>query len=224
MTRAEKAEQIRTQLDALYPSPPIPLDHTDPYSLLIAVLLSAQCTDIRVNQVTPALFALASTPEKMAQQTVAKIRSIIRPCGLSPQKSKAIHTLSNMLVEQHGGQVPDNFEDLEALPGVGHKTASVVMSQAFGVSAFAVDTHIHRLAARWGLSDGHSVERTERDLKKVFPKETWNKVHLQIIFFGREYCPARFHDLSTCSICSWAATKKRIREEASRLGKTTAKR
>lgn len=214
MTRAEKAERIRKQLDAFYSSPPIPLDHKDAYTLLISVLLSAQCTDVRVNQVTPGLFALADTPEEMMKLSVAKIRSIIRPCGLSPQKSQAIHTLSRMLVELHGGEVPSNFDDLEALPGVGHKTASVVMSQAFGHPAFAVDTHIHRLAARWGLSDGRSVEKTERDLKRLFPKETWSKAHLQIIFFGREHCPARSHDLSACPICSWAATKKRIREEA----------
>ncbi len=216
MRRAEKAERVRKILDERYPEPPIPLDHRDPYTLLIAVLLSAQCTDVRVNQVTPELFALANTPEVMSRQSVAKIRSIIRPCGLSPQKSQAISTLSTMLVEQHGGRVPDNFEDLEALPGVGHKTASVVMSQAFGFPAFPVDTHIHRLAARWGLSNGHSVERTERDLKGLFPEDTWSRVHLQMIFFGREFCPARGHDLSTCPICAWAATKKRIREEARR--------
>ena len=224
MTRAEKTERIRKQLDEFYPNPPIPLDHTDSYSLLIAVLLSAQCTDVRVNLVTPELFALADSPQKMVKLTVAKIRSIIRPCGLSPQKSKAIHTLSHMLLDLHGGEVPGNFEDLEALPGVGHKTASVVMSQAFGHPAFAVDTHIHRLAARWGLSDGHSVERTERDLKRLFPRETWSKAHLQIIFFGREYCPARSHDLSTCPICGWAATKKRIREEAYRPANKATKK
>lgn len=214
MTRAEKAEKIRKLLDARYPSPPIPLDHRDAYSLLVSVLLSAQCTDVRVNQVTPSLFALAATPEEMTQLSVAKIRSIIRSCGLAPQKSKAIHQLSKILVEQHGSQVPGNFHDLEALPGVGHKTASVVMSQAFGHPAFPVDTHIHRLAARWGLSNGHSVEKTEGDLKALFPPDSWGKVHLQMIFFGREFCPARSHDLSGCPICSWAATRKRIREEA----------
>jgi endonuclease-3 len=214
MTRAEKAEKIRKLLDACYPSPPIPLDHRDPYSLLVAVLLSAQCTDVRVNLVTPALFAMAATPEAMMKIPVEKIHSKIRSCGLAPQKSKAIHGLSRILVEQHGSQVPDNFEDLEALPGVGHKTASVVMSQAFGVPAFPVDTHIHRLATRWGLSNGRSVEKTERDLKVLFPAEIWNKLHLQMIFFGREHCPARAHDLSNCPICSWAATQKRIREEA----------
>ncbi|MDP6979363.1 MAG: endonuclease III [Myxococcota bacterium] len=216
MRRAEKAERVRKILDERYPETPIPLDHRDPYTLLVAVLLSAQCTDVRVNQVTPELFALAATSEDMSKQPVEKIRSIIRPCGLSPQKSKAIATLSKMLVEQHEGGVPDNFEDLEALPGVGHKTASVVMSQAFGFPAFPIDTHIHRLAARWGLSNGHSVEKTERDLKAVFPEDTWGRVHLQMIFFGREFCPARGHDLATCPICSWAATKKRMREEARR--------
>jgi endonuclease-3 len=216
MTRAEKAEKIRKLLDASYPTTPIPLNHSDPYTLLVSVLLSAQCTDVRVNQVTPALFAMAATPEQMVETSVAKIRAIIRPCGLSPQKSKAIYGLSKILLERHAGQVPENFADLEELPGVGHKTASVVMSQAFGHPAFAVDTHIHRLGARWGLSNGHSVEKTERDLKAVFPQESWGRVHLQMIFFGREYCPARGHDLSSCPICSWAATKKRMREEATR--------
>lgn len=214
MTRAEKAEKIRKLLDARYPTPPIPLDHRDAFSLLVSVLLSAQCTDVRVNQVTPALFALAGTPDEMRRLPVAEIHAKIRSCGLAPQKSKAIQQLSEILVGRHAGRVPDNFEDLEALPGVGHKTASVVMSQAFGHPAFPVDTHIHRLAARWGLSNGHSVEKTERDLKRLFPPETWGKVHLQMIFFGREHCPARSHDLSGCPICSWAATQKRIREEA----------
>ncbi len=216
MTRVEKAEKIRKLLDAVCPSPSVPLVHCDAYTLLVSVLLSAQCTDVRVNQVTPALFALAATPQAMMKRSVAEIQEIIRPCGLSPQKSKAIHSLSKMLVEQNGGRVPDNFEDLEALPGVGHKTASVVMVQAFGHPAFPVDTHIHRLAARWGLSNGRSVEKTERDLKVLFPADTWGRVHLQMILFGREHCPARFHDLSACPICSWAATKKRKREEASR--------
>lgn len=201
-------------LDDLYPQPPIPLTHRDPYTLLVAVLLSAQCTDVRVNQVTPGLFARAGNPNDMARVSVEEIRQIIRPCGLSPQKSKAIQALSEILVEQHGGQVPKTFAELEALPGVGHKTASVVMAQAFGVPAFPVDTHIHRLAGRWGLSNGKSVERTERDLKALFPEDRWNALHLQIIYFGREHCPARGHDLSSCRICSWAATKKRIREEA----------
>lgn len=216
MKRAEKAERIRKQLDRAYPDPPIPLDHRDPFTLLVAVLLSAQCTDVRVNQVTPKLFALASTPEGMAQQSAAKIRAIIRSCGLSPQKSRAIAELSRILVDQHAGRVPSRFEDLEALPGVGHKTASVVMTQAFGYPAFPVDTHVHRLAARWGLSNGTSVQRTERDLKRLFPEASWGKLHLQMIYYGRELCPARGHDLAACSICSWAATRKRIREEAAR--------
>lgn len=216
MTRAEKAERIHKILDARYPDPPIPLDHKDAYTLLVSVLLSAQCTDVRVNQVTPDLFALADEPAKMAKQSVDQIRSIIRPCGLSPQKSKAILQLSKDLLERHEGVVPRTFEELEALPGVGHKTAGVVMIQAFGLEAFPVDTHIHRLAARWGLSSGKSVEQTERDLKAVFPSESWSKLHLQVIYFGREYCPARGHDLSECPICSWAATKKRMREEAGR--------
>ncbi len=216
MTRAEKAVRIQRTLDELFPEVPIPLDHADAYTLLVAVLLSAQCTDERVNQVTPHLFAVASDPQTMARLGSDEIRDIIRPCGLSPAKSKAIQGLSQILVEQHGGAVPQTFEELEALPGVGHKTASVVMSQAFGVPAFPVDTHIHRLAARWSLSNGKSVDKTERDLKKVFPRESWNKLHLQIIYFGRRYCPARGHDLAACPICSWAATKKRIAEEAKR--------
>jgi endonuclease-3 len=216
MTRAEKAERIRKVLDELYPETEVPLEHEDPYTLLVAVLLSAQCTDVKVNQITPTLFARASTPEEMAKLPVATIRSIIRPCGLSPQKSKAIRRLSEILVEEHGGAVPQTFEALEALPGVGHKTASVVMTQAFGKPAFPVDTHIHRLAARWGLSSGKNVEQTERDLKKLFPEEAWAKLHLQIIYFGREHCPARGHDLASCVICGWAASKKRIREEAAK--------
>jgi endonuclease-3 len=214
MTRAEKAARIIGILDDLYPQPPIPLVHRDPYTLLVAVLLSAQCTDVRVNDVTPSLFARAGNPADMARVDVEEIRQIIRPCGLSPQKSKAISELSKILVEKHGAQVPKTFEHLEELPGVGHKTASVVMAQAFGVPAFPVDTHIHRLAARWGLSNGKNVERTERDLKALFSEDRWNALHLQIIYFGREHCPARGHDLSSCAICSWAATKKRIREEA----------
>lgn len=199
-----KAGKIMAQLDALYPETPIPLDHQDPYTLLVAVVLSAQCTDERVNQITPLLFARAHTPEAMMQLSVDEICEIIRPCGLSPAKSKAIWELSRIIVQEHGGRVPDTFEALEALPGVGHKTASVVMSQAFGVPAFPVDTHIHRLAARWGLSDGSTVERTERDLKALFPEASWNKLHLQIIFFGRQYCPARGHKPEQCPICSWA--------------------
>ncbi len=216
MKRAEKAERIQKILDELFPTRLVPLDHVDPYTLLIAVLLSAQCTDARVNQVTPILFARASAPEEMAALSVPRIRSIIRTCGLAPAKAKNIRALSKIIVEKHGGQVPESFEDLEALPGVGHKTASVVMAQAFGVPAFAVDTHIHRLAARWGLSSGRNVAQTERDLKVVFPREDWGRVHLQIIHFGRQYCPARGHDLSACSICSWAASRRRIAEEARR--------
>lgn len=201
----EKVERIRTILDRLYPAPPVPLLHDDPYTLLIAVLLSAQCTDKKVNEITPTLFARARTPEAMAQVPEDEIRAIIRPCGLSPQKAKAIRELSRLLVVHHGGQVPADMAALEALPGVGHKTASVVMAQAFGVPAFPVDTHIHRLATRWGLTSGRNVEQTERDLKRLFPQETWNKVHLQIIFFGREHCPAKRHDPVQCPICSFAA-------------------
>ena len=214
MRRAEKAERIHKILDRLYPLPPIPLRHRDPFTLLIAVLLSAQCTDERVNRVTPALFAEASTAAAMAKLPVARIRQLIRSCGLAPSKARNISALSKILVAEHGGCVPESFEALEALPGVGHKSASVVMSQAFGHPAFPVDTHIHRLAARWGLSSGVNVERTERDLKQIFPEEAWNRLHLQIIFFGREHCPARGHDLASCPICSWAATRKRIAEES----------
>lgn len=209
MQRQEKADRIRAQLAALYPNPPIPLDHSDPYTLLIAVLLSAQTTDVRVNQVTPALFALARTPQAMAELPVERILAAIRTCGLAPAKAKNISALSRLLLERHGGQVPRTLEELEALPGVGHKTASVVMTQAFGVPTFPVDTHIHRLAERWGLSDGSSVEKTERDLKGLFPESSWNKLHLQIIYFGREHCPALRHDMQHCPICSWAASKKR---------------
>jgi endonuclease-3 len=214
--RQEKADRIAEILDDLYPQTPVPLEHRDPYTLLIAVLLSAQCTDKRVNQTTPALFARASTPEEMVELEVDEIRTIIRPCGLSPSKSKNIAALSRILLEEHDGIVPQSFEELEALPGVGHKTASVVMAQAFGVPAFPVDTHIHRLAGRWGLSRARNVVETEHDLKKLFPRERWNSLHLQIIFFGREHCPARSHDLSACPICSWAASKARIRAEARR--------
>lgn len=191
-----------TILDDLYPTTPIPLDHKDPYTLLVAVLLSAQCTDERVNKVTPDLFELADNPFDMARQEVDDIKAIIRPCGLSPRKSKAISDLSQILIEEYEGTVPESFSALEALPGVGHKTASVVMSQAFGVPAFPVDTHIHRLAYRWGLSTGKNVVKTEADLKRLFPRESWNKLHLQIIFFGREYCPARGHKPEECPICS----------------------
>ncbi len=213
MTRAEKALQIRRILHTLYPDPPVPLDHQDPFTLLIAVLLSAQCTDERVNQVTPALFRAAADPPSMARLPEAKILSFIRTCGLAPSKARNISALSQILVDQHEAEVPADITALEALPGVGHKTASVVMAQAFGVPAFPVDTHIHRLAARWGLSKGESVERTERDLKRLFPDSDWNWLHLAIIFFGREHCPARGHNLRECPVCSWAATEKRKREE-----------
>jgi endonuclease III len=201
-SRKEKAVAIMAILEELYPETPIPLQHQDPYTLLVAVLLSAQCTDERVNKVTPELFARASNPSAMASLAVEEIREIIKPCGLAPRKSQAIHQLSHILLETHGGQVPPDFAALEALPGVGHKTASVVMSQAFGVPAFPVDTHIHRLAYRWALSTGKNVEKTEEDLKKLFPRDSWNKLHLQIIFFGREHCPARGHDPRRCPICS----------------------
>jgi endonuclease-3 len=202
---AEKATKIRAILDEIYPAAPIPLRHRDPFTLLVAVLLSAQTTDARVNLVTPALFARADTPEKMAKLRLAEIHDLIRTCGLAPAKAKALAGLSKILLEKHGGRVPRTFEELEALPGVGHKTASVVMAQAFGIPAFPVDTHIHRLAQRWGLSDGSSVERTERDLKRIFPEDVWIRLHLQIILFGREHCPALRHDTSRCPICSWAA-------------------
>ena len=216
MKRADKAERIRQMLDELYPEPPIPLDHRDPFTLLIAVLLSAQTTDARVNMVTPGLFADAPDASAMAKLSVEQIREHIKTCGLAPAKAKNIAGLARQLLDRHDGQVPENFEDLEALPGVGHKTASVVMAQAFGHPAFPVDTHIHRLAARWGLSNGSTVERTEADLKKLYASEHWNKLHLQIIYFGREYCPALRHDLEACPICGWAASKKRIREEATK--------
>ncbi len=202
MTKAEKVAEIISILEFYYPETPIPLDHKDHYSLLVAVLLSAQCTDVRVNQVTPALFKLADTPAKMVQQKPEDIAAIIRPCGLSPRKSKAIHQLSQILLEEHEGEVPNDMEALERLPGVGHKTASVVISQGFGLPAFPVDTHIHRLAWRWGLTNGKNVVQTEKDLKRLFPKKLWNKLHLQIIFFGREYCPARGHKPLACPICS----------------------
>jgi len=201
MTKAERAAWIARRLAELYPETPIPLAHKDAFTLLIAVLLSAQSTDTGVNKVTPELFALADTPEKMARVPVEEIQRIVRPCGLSPQKAKAISALSQILVERHGGQVPRTFEELEALPGVGHKTASVVMAQAFGVPAFPVDTHIHRLAQRWKLTSGRSVEQTERDLKALFPREAWNQLHLRIIYFGREHCTARGCDGTACEIC-----------------------
>jgi len=200
--KREKGAHIAEMLEKLYPETPIPLNHTDTYTLLVAVVLSAQCTDERVNQVTPRLFSMAATPWEMVNLTVEQIQDIIRPCGLSPTKSKAIWGLSKILIEKYNGEVPNTFEDLESLPGVGHKTASVVMSQAFGVPAFPVDTHIHRLALRWGLSEGKSVTRVESDLKSIFPEDQWNKLHLRIIFYGREYCPARQHMISKCPICS----------------------
>tara|TARA_B100000214_G_scaffold367831_1_gene338495 strand:+ start:581 stop:1261 length:681 start_codon:yes stop_codon:yes gene_type:complete len=214
MKRKEKAERIQTMLEKLYPETPVPLDHETPFQLLIAVLMSAQTTDLKVNQVTPELFKQGPTPEKMAMLEVSKIQSLIREVGLAPTKAKNIRRLSELLIERHQGTIPNTFEELEALPGVGHKTAGVVLAQAFGIPAFPIDTHIHRLAARWGLSNGKNVDKTEKDLKAIFPKEAWNSLHLQIIFFGREYCPARYHDLTQCPICSWAATKKRIAEEA----------
>jgi len=201
-TRGARAAHVGRTLEAMYPRTPIPLDHSDAFTLLVAVVLSAQCTDKRVNGVTPGLFALADTPEKMAKVPIAEIQRIIRPCGLSPQKAKAISGLSRIIVERHGGAVPRTFGELEELPGVGHKTASVVMSQAFGVPAFPVDTHIHRLAGRWGLSRARNVIETERDLKALFPEAKWNKLHLRIIYFGREHCTARGCDGHTCLICS----------------------
>ena len=214
MKRKEKAERIQAMLEELYPETPVPLDHETPFQLLIAVLMSAQTTDLKVNQVTPELFKHGPTPQKMARLEVSQIQSMIREVGLAPTKAKNIRRLSELLLERHQGEIPNTFEELEALPGVGHKTAGVVLAQAFGIPAFPVDTHIHRLAARWGLSNGKNVDQTEKDLKAVFPKNAWNALHLQIIFFGREYCPARYHDLSQCPICSWAATKKRIKDEA----------
>ena len=201
MNRKQRAQIVHRRLDELYPTTDIPLDHVDPYTLLVAVVLSAQCTDKMVNRVTPELWKLADTPEAMSRVSVDRIQAVIRPCGLSPQKAKAISGLSKILVEEHAGQVPQDFEALERLPGVGHKTASVVMAQAFGVPAFPVDTHIHRLAQRWGLTNGKNVVQTESDLKKLFPIEAWNRLHLQIIFYGREHCSARGCDGTVCGIC-----------------------
>lgn len=201
MLKKERARYIQQKLERLYPDPPVPLQHRDPYTLLIAVLLSAQCTDARVNQVTPRLFALADNPRDMSRLTVEQIREIIRPCGLAPQKAKAIHKLSQILVEQYNSEVPADMEALESLPGVGHKTASVVMAQAFDEPAFPVDTHIHRLAQRWGLTNGRSVAQTEKDLKRLFPRDKWNSLHLQIIYYGREFCSARGCDGTVCDIC-----------------------
>jgi len=212
LRRREKAERIGRKLDELYPETPIPLEHSDPYTLLVAVMLSAQTTDKKVNEVTPRLFEIAGTPEEMASLPVDEIHEIIREIGLAPTKARNLTRMAEQILEDGQGVRPD-WEFLESLAGVGHKTASVVMSQAFGLPAFPVDTHIHRLAARWGLSNGRNVGKTEKDLKEVFPEESWNRRHLQIIFFGREHCPALRHDLLSCEICSWAATRKRIREE-----------
>ena len=212
MIRDAKAKKIGEQLDSLYPETPIPLDHHDTYTLLVAVMLSAQTTDKKVNEVTPSLFKIADTPEKMASLEVEEIHSLIREIGLAPTKAKNLHKMALQLIE--GGGVKQDWDYLESLAGVGHKTASVVMSQWYGVPAFPVDTHIHRLAYRWGLSNGKNVEKTELDLKKIWPEDQWNRRHLQIIFFGREHCPARNHSLKDCLICSWAASKKRIKQEA----------
>lgn len=201
MTKSERASHALARLSALYPAPPVPLDHRDAYTLLVAVLLSAQCTDVRVNLVTPKLWSLGVTPSQMMKVPVEEIEAVVKPCGLGPQKARAISVLSRMLVEKHGGQVPEDLALLEELPGVGHKTAQVVMAQAFGVPSFPVDTHIHRLAQRWKLTDGKSVVQTERDLKRLFPENTWNKLHLQIIYYGREYCTARGCDGTVCPIC-----------------------
>lgn len=202
MLKKERVDFIIHTLERLYPKPPIPLDHKDPYTLLVAVLLSAQCTDERVNKVTPALWALADNPFDMAKVPVEEIKAIIRPCGLSPKKSQAISTLSKIIAEDYKGEIPADMDALETLPGVGHKTASVVMSQAFDIPAFAVDTHIHRLAQRWGLTNGKNVVQTEKDLKRLFPKPLWNKLHVQIIYYGREYCSARGCDGTICPICT----------------------
>ncbi len=212
MTKKEKAHYVIEQLELLYPETPVPLDHFDAYSLLISVLLSAQCTDERVNKITPLLFAKARTPQEMIRLSVEEIRAIIKPCGLSPRKSQAIYDLSHMIIDLHDGKVPESFEALEAMPGVGHKTASVVMSQAFGVPAFPVDTHIHRLMIRWGLTAGKNVEETERDAKKMFPRELWNKLHLQIIFYGRSHSPARSPKKEIDYITRTIGTKKALLE------------
>lgn len=209
MLKQERADYVHRRLDELYPEVPVPLDHTNAFTLLVAVLLSAQCTDVRVNLVTPALFELADTAAKMSLLPVAEIDAIVRPCGLAPRKATAIRGLSEILLAKHGGEVPADFEALEELPGVGHKTASVVMAQAFGVPAFPVDTHIHRLAQRWKLTSGQNVQRTEEDLKKLFPRDSWNKLHLQIIFYGREYCSARGCDGTICEICKTLFPKRK---------------
>ena len=210
MNKKERAEFVGKTLDAIYPDPPIPLQFSNTFTFLVAVLLSAQCTDKKVNAVTPELFALADTPQKMAQIPTEKIEAIIRPCGLAPAKSKHITALSQKLLQEFGGEVPKTFEELESLPGVGHKTASVIMSQAYGIPAFPVDTHIHRLAMRWKLSDGTSVEKTEKDLQKLFPQEEWNRRHLQLIYFVSEYCPARGHYVAKCPICSQIGCRDKV--------------
>lgn len=214
MRRQDKAERILEILEDMYPETPIPLDHHDPFTLTVAVVLSAQTTDKKVNEVTPALFAVADTPQKMARMEVEEVREIIRQIGLAPQKAKSLVGLGKALIEHHGAEVPADFAALVKLPGVGNKTANVVMAQAFGQPAFPVDTHIHRLAHRWGLSTGKTPDAVEKDLKKIFPRDRWSKLHLQIIYFGREHCPALYHDLEACPICGWAASKKRIAEEA----------
>lgn len=219
MTRSERAALVDRRLAELYPDPPIPLHHKDPYTLLVAVMLSAHTTDRSVNSVTPELFARADTPEKMMKLPVSEIQRIIRPVGLSPTKAKNLSEMARMLVEKHNGQVPRTFEELEALPGVGHKTASVVMIQAFNVPAFPVDTHIHRLAERWGLSNGRNVEQTERDLKELFPRDHWSKLHLRFIYYGREHCTARGCDGSICEICQTVSAKKKRKPEAKRVKK-----
>ncbi|MEO1334522.1 MAG: endonuclease III [Myxococcota bacterium] len=216
MKKQEKASRILEILEALYPKPPIPLDHDDSFQLLVAVVLSAQTTDKKVNEVTPALFDVAGTPQKMAKTPVPRIQALIRQIGLAPRKAKALAGLSQLLLDEHGGEVPADFDALVQLPGVGRKTANVVMAQAFNQPAFPVDTHIQRLAGRWGLSAAKTPDQTEDDLKKIFPRSSWAKLHLQIIFFGREHCPALYHDLAECQICGWAATKKRMLEEARR--------
>ena len=223
VNKTQKAKEIARILEDLYPGTPIPLHHRDPYTLLIAVLLSAQCTDVRVNKITPHLFKQANNPFDMAQMRVEDIEEVIRPCGLSPRKSQAISQLSKILVENYQGEVPQTFQELEELPGVGHKTASVVMSQAFGKPAFPVDTHIHRLAYRWGLSNGKNVEQTEKDLKKLFPKSQWNKLHLRIIYFGREYCPARGHDMTECPICGEYGRKSLVKDLSKKKSSNSSK-
>ena len=216
MKRADKCSKIQSVLDEYFADPAIPLDHRNPFTFLVAVMLSASANDKKVNQVTPALFDLADTPEKMSALSVPTIKTLIHDVGLSGSKSKNVHRTAELLVERHNSIVPNTFEELEALPGVGHKTASVIISQIYDIPAFAVDTHIHRLAYRWGLSNGKNVVQTERDLKKCFPSESWNKLHLQIIYFGRAFCPALRHDVEACPICKWGSVKKRVAEEKNR--------